>query len=360
VNYYVEMKSETRGKPIVFVHLGLNPTPTLIHFSRLAKGRLNNPRLFLISDHPDRFRGFPGQVIQYKNKHPAIRELERTFPHYKNISGGYWIRTIERLFALDLMKEVLETDESFLHFESDVMSLVTDDIYDLLDVNYEKVAYPRFSKQAGIASILYSPSAKSYEEFLNALFDIVIKAEGWMTDMDLLGIVLNNKDSEELPSCFPVSSFLRDQDGNQVIFDGAALGQYLFGRDPVHTKGKSISGYTNPHFDIDLGKSRWSIKNCESGNKIFISCDENQNMRVANLHVHSKQLIPNMDANEETWIQIMKAANREIPPLEGEYVEDLIHKMPVPFRDKVSRAFEKGIYSVLKEKTRNTLLRKNE
>lgn len=356
----MDMKSETRGRPIVFVQLGLNPTPTLIHFSRLAKGLLNNSRLFLITDHPDRFGDFPGHVIQYQSKHPAIRELERTFPHYKNISGGYWIKTIERLFALELMKEVLENDESFLHFESDVMSLVTEEIFELLDINYQKVAYPRFSKQAGIASILYSPSIQCYREFLDILFDIIMKAENWMTDMDLLGSALNNKDSEELPSHFPLSNFFQDQDGNQIIFDGLALGQYLFGRDPVHTKGKAVSGYANPHFGIDLGNSHWNIKNCESINKIFISCDENQNMRVANLHVHSKQLIPNVDGSEDTWIQITKAANREIPPLVGAYVEDLIHAMPVAFRDRVSRAFEKGIYSVLKEKTRNTFLRKNE
>lgn len=351
------MQSEIRGKPIVFVHLGLNPTPTLIHFSGLAKERLNNPRLFLISDHPDRFRDFPGQLIQYKNKHPAIRELEQTFPHYKNISGGYWIRTIERLFALDLMKDVLENDESFLHFESDVMSLVTDEIYNLLDFNYEKVAYPRFSKQAGIASILYSPTSKSYEEFLNALFDIVIKAEGWMTDMDLLGIALNNKDSEELPSYFPLSNLIIDRDGNQIIFDGAALGQYLFGRDPVHTKGKPISGYANPNFNLDFGTSRWDIKNYGGYNEIFMSCANYQNLRVANLHVHSKQLIPKMIDNDDTWTQFLKAANRMIPPLEGEYVEDLIHTKPVPFKDKVGRAFEKGILSVLKDKTKNILAR---
>lgn len=353
------MKTETAGKPIVYVHLGPNPTPTLIHFSRLSKECLNNSRLYLISDRPDQFREFTGQVIQYKSKHSAIRELERKFPHYKNISGGYWIKTIERLFALDSMKEVLEIDESFVHFESDVMSLLTDELYELLDLNYEKVAYPRFSKEAGIASILYSPSAKSYEEFLNALTNIILNSKSWMTDMDLLGTALENKDAQELPSFLPLSKFLGDRNGNQIIFDGAALGQYLFGRDPVHTEGKALSGFMNPNSVIDFRTSFWNIQDYGSDEAVFISLNESSNLRVANLHVHSKQLIPEVDANDSRWIQIINAANQAIPPIVGEYVEDFIHTKPVTLRDKVSLAFEKGIYSILKEKIRTTLLGKN-
>jgi len=353
------MKTKTAGKPIVYVHLGPNPTPTLIHFSRLSRERLNNSRLFLITDCPDQFREFSGQVIQYKRKHSAIRELELKFPHYKNISGGYWIKTIERLFALDSMKEVLEIDESFVHFESDVMSLLTDELYELLDLNYEKVAFPRFSKTAGIASILYSPSAKSYEEFLNALSSMVANSQSWMTDMDLLGMALENRDAQELPSFFPLNTFLGDQNGNQIIFDGAALGQYLFGRDPVHTNGKALSGFINPNSTINFVTSRWRIEDYGSNDAVFILLEENKNLRAANLHVHSKQLIPEVDAQDNNWIQIINAANQAIPPLEGEHVEDFIHTKPVAFRDKVSRAFEKGIYSVLKEKIRTTLSGKN-
>jgi hypothetical protein len=353
------MKTETAGKPIVYVHLGPNPTPTLIHFSRLSKGRLNNARLFLITDCPDQFREFTGQIIQYKSKHSAIRELERKFPHYKNISGGYWIKTIERLFALDSMKEVLESNESFVHFESDVMSLLTDELFSVLDLNYEKVAYPRFSKKAGIASILYSPSAESYEEFLNALSNIILSSKGWMTDMDLLGIALENRDAQELPSFYPLKKFLGDQKGNQIIFDGAALGQYLFGRDPVHSDGKALSGFINPNSLLDFRTSRWSIQEFGSGDAVVISPKESNNLRVANLHVHSKQLIPEVNANDSSWIQIIKAANQVIPPLVGEYVEDFIHTKPVRLRDKLSRAFERGIYSMIKEKLRITLLGKN-
>lgn len=353
------MKTETTGKPIVYVHLGPNPAPTLIHFSRLSKERLNNSRLYLISDRPDQFREFTGKVIQYKSKHSAIREIERKFPHYKNISGGYWIKTIERLFALDAMKEVLEIDESFVHFESDVMSLLTDELYELLDLNYEKVAYPRFSKNAGIASILYSPSAKIYEEFLAALTNIILNSKSWMTDMDLLGTALENMDTEELPSFLPLSKFLLDHNGNQIIFDGAALGQYLFGRDPVHTEGKATSGFMNPNSVIDFRSSCWSIKDYGSDEAVFISLNETNNLRVANLHVHSKQLIPEVDANDSGWIQIINAANQVIPPIVGEYVEDFIHTRPVTLRDKVRRAFEKGIFLTLKDKIRITLLGKN-
>jgi hypothetical protein len=77
---------------------------------------------------------------------------------------------------------------------------------------------------------------------------------------------------------------------NNSIFDAAAIGVFLLGNDPYHTKGKIVTGNKNLWSAIDYTKEKFIWKKDErSRNKPYI-WDGEKWLLINNLHVHSKAL----------------------------------------------------------------------
>jgi hypothetical protein len=330
---------------VVYVHLGQNLAPTLIPFSRLIRSQLSDVDLYLITDFPTNWKEFPGTIIKYDKKlrTKGFDRYAKKFHVFEKISGGYWLFAVERLFAIHLLSRYI--NGPVIHLESDVYPIFSPELIETLYVRVDKVAVPRYSGSRGIASILYIKSLADYLEVLNhLLFILNLNTKTLLSDMDLLGVALNKKIIEELPT-YPSDSWEVNFNGDfrHVIFDAAALGQYLFGQDPFHTDGFRISGYKNPDFKIDLGNYKWNLTEDSTKHTSLNLEMSGKRFYPVNLHIHSKELLPPLDLNNTRWIRAIEEGNGHIERLRSEKVLNTIHSKPIELSNRLRLAQRTGM-----------------
>jgi hypothetical protein len=328
---------------ITFVHLGKNPSPTLFKAAEVAQHSAPRAEVCLISDQQNLLREFPGTSYQYSSEivEPYLASFVKKNKELKSLSGGYWLNTIARLFALAQVARVAP-NESMIHLESDVYLYASDDDLSRFSFSQETVSYPRLSRTRGIASFLFIPNLVALESFLLSLKTILSQNTAVINDMDLLGHALNLGIATELPS---VPTFAEERLKCNFIFDGAALGQYLLGVDPVHTSGSVVSGFQNSDYPIEISKLRWSIPKPGS---ICMSY-HNVEHKLVTLHAHSKELLEPPDPSSTRWRQIINEANLDLPrEVRIRDFVDVYHDVP-PFFDRVRVARKNGFSIYLRK-----------
>lgn len=341
------------GLASVFVHLGGNPSPQLSSMASAAKKINPSTDLFLITDQPDSWREFPGKLIEYSmsKRSKLLLKLARKNREMEEIAGGYWFYTLERIYALDCIYSEIGLDEPFLHYESDVLPLIQECDSQLFRAKNLRTAVPRFSTNRGIASVLYSPSQQDFRRVLTYFNEYLMEKNSNINDMDLLGAALNGGIIDELPT-LPEKAWI-DSKGKKVIFDGAALGQYLFGQDPFHTQNRRVSGFINPDFSEDLSKWNWNLISLEDKSVILEVSANDMDYRILNLHIHSK-LILKEPSFDPIWIRAIYEANRVIPREVGELAPNIIHTSRVTLRNRFRLARKRGlVLSLLSYISRN-------
>ncbi len=336
-------------RPVVaFVHLGGNPSPTLLSMANAVKTRVNEVRVFLVTDFPNNWDEFPGEIVEYDpaQRSSFILKFIKKYPELKSMAGGYWLYALERLFALKSIYSILPSDSHFVHLESDVLSLLNEADFELMAKKVQRVACPRFSDERGVASIFFVPSQREFDKAIESFIQILNGPSSPTNDMDLLGICLNNNIIDELPS-LPKDAWENSQ-GERLVFDGAAYGQYLFGQDPFHTDGKRISGFQNPDFGINLQQAKWSIVEPHEGgaSHLLFSFKENE-YRVLNLHIHSKLSLTSPSFNSRRWVVAIHEANGEIERLSDPYEPNHIHTLKVSILNRIRIASRKGLVRTL-------------
>ena len=328
---------------LVLVHLGKNPSPILIEMAELATKRLDDSKVFLVTDHPSDWANFPGKVISYSrdDRNNYLASFIRKNPELEQIAGGYWLYSLERLFALQKIYEHVSSNEAVLHYESDVLLLLNEIDFDLMINNCSKCACPRFSKDRGIASVFFIPNYFELSSFLNSLQLILSRKNIPTNDMELLGVCLNEEIVYELPS-LPNDSWQKPT-GEKVVFDGAAYGQYLFGQDPFHTGSRRISGFQNPDFPLDLSQLNWEISaeaNSESEDILYKR--NNDQYKILNLHLHSKIQTGAVNSRNPLWVQAINEANGKTHRIPGEMETNLIHTQKIGLVNRIRIARRKG------------------
>lgn len=329
---------------LALVHLGKNPSPILMEMAQLALQRLEGSSIFLVTDNPDDWANFPGKIINYSrlDRDNYVTALLQKFPELERVAGGYWLYTLERLSALQKVYEYVGFDEAVLHFESDVLLLLNHSDLDLIVRICKKCACPRFSKDRGIASIFFVPDHSKMSLFLDSVEVILARNNHPMNDMELLGVCLNENVIVELPS-LPKNAW-KNSSGENLVFDGAAYGQYLFGQDPFHTGGRRISGFQNPDFPLDLTSLDWKIskdKNSKS-QSVFISQNDIE-YRILNLHLHSKIRLNSASTEDAQWKQAVDEANGVSPRTYGGIEANFIHTQKISFLDRLRLARRRGV-----------------
>jgi hypothetical protein len=321
-----------------------------MEMAELATQRLADSKVFLITDHPNDWVTFPGKVISYSRKDRSnyLTSLIRKNPELEQIAGGYWLYSLERLFALQKIYEYVRSDEVVLHYESDVLLLLNESDFDLMVQVCSKCACPRFSKERGIASLFFIPNHYELSSFLNSLKQILSRKNFPTNDMELLGLCLNENIVDELPS-LPNDSWTKPT-GEKIVFDGAAYGQYLFGQDPFHTGGRRISGFQNPDFAIELSQLNWKISDVlDSENKSLAYAYKQEQYRVLNLHLHSKIRVGAIDSGSALWAQAINEANGKTHRVPGELEENLIHTQKITIVNRLRIARRKGLSKSIAE-----------
>jgi hypothetical protein len=306
----------------------------------------HNPdiELALITDLPEQHSSFPGKLIEYRSSeiNPWINKFVSKRREIEEIAGGYWLYTLERIFALRAILPVLE-DQIFIHVESDVYMNISEYSAQQIARQLNALAVPRFSADRGIASIMIAPSRDCLITGLNDLQDLLLSDSSIDNDMTLLGLALNNQILAELPTN-PTKPLLilgcNDQE-IRVLFDGAALGQYLLGQDPFHTDGRRISGYINQETDFDASGFKYALRQSQQSPTESLYINENE---ILNIHVHSKMVLPPISSNAEIWIQAIGEANGTLQRKYGDYTEDTIHSQKISVVNRIRIAKRRGLF----------------
>ena len=356
------MEDELKNKPledsllVVLVHLGKNPSKTLIPYVKLNKQVCEKYEFALITDRPGDWKEFPGTIIEFDESHLGryFKQLQEEFNDYLDVAGGYWLFTLKRLWARSALQIYFPKNTRFIHIESDVLLLA--DAQTILSAtrNVTKTAVPRYSLELGIASILYAPSINQYLEDLLFLESILMHEHKWLTDMHVLGIALNSGTFCELQSGPREHSSTQADPtlGQQQIFDGAAIGQFLFGQDPVHNSGSSITGYINPFYGFDVTQGIWKIeRNSKYKSELLWEIDSSR-YQILSIHVHSKAPIANFVGTDPIWSLIIDSANSKHRTIYDQGSIDYIHTQKTPLRARLRIIVRKGVYKSMKARVR--------
>jgi hypothetical protein len=232
-------------------------------------------------------------------------DSEQSFSPYKSnvlskvdssFRDGFWVSTTMRFFYIHALIQLFHIENVF-HIENDIMMYVPFvNIFEktITSSNSDKVWMIKDAATRVIPSLLFFPTAKCSSNLVSFIVEITVNTPNFLNDMNILGMY---------PDAFYFSIF-PSTDG--IIYDGAAIGQYLGGIDirnvPELNSPEAI--FHNNTFGFINETSRFKPNTCwfsKSAIKTdrhtapikLITCkpsdDKPVNM-VANLHMHSKQL----------------------------------------------------------------------
>lgn len=303
---------------IVFVHLG-SELPRWSCDALTQAALFNGCPIYLLAD-ADALRaaklpqGVRGVALEEIGLSEQQREFRELWPADSGFRDGFWTYTTERFFALDSFVQHAQL-EHVVHLENDVM------LYADLDKLVPKLA-SRYTGMAGtfdndhrcIPGLLYVADPLCLADLTDFILSALEHArslpqqesEG-INDMVLLAAWRAHfpDDMGALPIVPPdYPALLRSQAGNVpgdaalywnnfdalgMVFDAAALGQYLGGVDPRNRPPPS-HGFINEGcvFDPRLVKPR--MEPGADGLRRPVIETPGGIRPVANLHVHSKNL----------------------------------------------------------------------
>lgn len=228
----------------------------------------------------------------------AVEELNDNY-NYNNHSkldnqfrNGFWTLTSSRFFYLyELMRKY--NIENVIHLENDV--LIYRNINELENkLDKTKIYLPFDSFTRNIASIMFIPNSNVFKTALD-FYDF------GKNDMENFCSIQKQTNVIEH---FPI--FIDDPNGSseyqfvtrgfnnfRMIFDAAAMGQYLGGVDPQNVGGDT-RGFVNETCIIKYDKYRFVWNEIENIKCPFIVVNDANNYEcfypIFNLHIHSKAL----------------------------------------------------------------------
>ncbi len=337
---------------IVFVQLGKNPSPTLLNFATCAAAGLANLQIILLCDYPNLFADFPGTVIKVDRKFHLgeVKSYFRKHWEFSRISGGYWRYSLERIFVLSQIEQYVTDSTPIIHIESDVLSLIDSKILELMMKNVKKLAVVRYTKDAGIASTIFAPDIHVLNKGLKELARLLAKKKKYVVDMELLGTALNLGLLDELPTYPDEAWALETPLGlppSYVVFDGLHVGQYLFGRDPLHNNGFLETGHKNPSYDWKKFQKGFAVGTKESnrGKGLLLFNYDRKICVCACVHVHSKRLVPLPKSSPEFWEPFINAGNGIEVIFPRVFVKDLIHSSRDPITARIKRLISRKFWN---------------
>jgi len=306
---------------LIYVHLGVNSSPTLLNYSSLVAKDYSNIKCFLISDNPKSWKGFPGEVIDAKsylrNLYPWIWRMK----HYEkfSVAGGYWVNTLSRLFTFELARPFVNPDELVVHVESDNLVFPVPRFIHTLKTSLKKTSICAVENERGIASVVVAPNIENLISSFCQLKEVAFTSKRWLTDMELLGEGLR---SGLLASLTALPLF--GGDGKEmIVFDGFEYGPYLFGLDPIHQGGMSQGGFESPTFRTNGLRGVWGMgKAIESKSDVLRLQNPGETFYLFNLHVHAKLHFDSLRNESPIWRLTIDAANRiqDFPRFENSVV----------------------------------------
>lgn len=265
---------------IVFVHLGDAPAKHL--WLNIAKIRSEFPSVeitvvFSSQRHLKKIQKLDVKPFFYTCK-PADEDLLNGLSHDSSFRNGFWRYSLERLLALAALHEERFSNISILHLESDIL-LLPGFPFESLQM-LPKLAWCKFNETHDVSAILYSPNSAETNWLANTIRkELKINAD--LTDMTVLSVL-----GQKYPTKVNYLPSLHSPESNyfEGVFDGAAIGMWLTGRDP-----RNKFGLIQRHLPLPEGLDNPSLYKFKSSSNIHLEANrENEKKQIYNLHIHSK------------------------------------------------------------------------
>jgi hypothetical protein len=219
----------------------------------------------------------------------------------KNYRGGFWHLCSLRLFYLYSYIQS-KNIKNCLHIENDVMLYKNLTNYEF---NTDKISTTFDCYNRVIPSIIYIPTPDHFkviiEKYNPSLNDMQNLSKFDENIIERLPIYTELKTNEE------TYSVTHNFDKYNIIFDAAAIGQYLSGVDTRNISGDT-RGFVNETCIIKYKPNQffWIKDNINSLYYPYIFIN-NKAIPIFNLHIHSKNLKDFMSLNpiEQKYIKIL-------------------------------------------------------
>lgn len=262
----------------------------LINIKQLI--RLKHKDIFVITNTKffDLFREFKKEIVLVPSEN--LEDIYNYKPG-KNIDNsfrnGFWGLTSKRFFYLySFMK--MRNIENVFHIENDVLIYYNCDILKKA-IDNKKICVPADTFNRSIASVIYIPNC----DVLGLFLDKYNNQANDMVNLSYCQKIMPHM-FDNFPICIQSDKYSTEQafvtrsfKKFNMIFDAAAMGQYLGGIDPRNNPNNTV-GFINETSVIKYDSFQF-IWHTPSDNikKPFIKID-NTFIPIFNLHIHSKKL----------------------------------------------------------------------
>lgn len=234
----------------------------------------------------DKFDEFSDiELIDVMDVYPNY--INETHMYGNSFRNGFWQLCLLRFDVIcGYMKKYNITN--VLHLENDVMLYCN---IDLMFNDANKILLTIDAINRCIPGLMFIPNHELLKEAISNFNRSVNDMINWYNIFiktslcDTLPIMVNDNSTR-------INSIItKNYDKYQMIFDGAAIGQYLGGIDPRNiSENKDTSGFINETCVFKYNKFHitWLLIN---GLKIPHVKINDSYVRIANLHIHSKNLV---------------------------------------------------------------------
>ena len=254
----------------------------------------------------------PISILDIKlNNDPNFNNYKNTitnkFSNFTEFRNGFWVSTTARFYYISMLMQLFNLENVF-HIENDIMLYETPNhIYKYLSKYFDKqdkidkICMVQDAPNRTIPSILFFPNTEAIVELTQYITQELNVSSSFINDMNILGSFPNKY-------MFPImpNQINRKKITKSIIFDGAALGQYLGGVDYKNLPDSDniLTKYNNPSKgfinetsiikanNFTFSNSRVLLDHLHIPIKIKTIREKNTTdfSEIANLHIHSKQL----------------------------------------------------------------------
>ena len=266
---------------IVFVHLGNSSAPHLWVNIKSIKRNFPAVKITVVVN-SDRYKRTLDrlQVTTFKYECTVQdEELLSSLKHNAAFRKGFWRYSLERILALESLHNISGPTVSILHLESDVLLLPGFPIEKFLKKS--ELTWCRFNETHDVSAILFSPNLSSTTWLSNAIRE-EIRDNPSLTDMTVLSLI-----HRKYPDKVNYFSSLYNSESTLFdgVFDGAAIGMWLTGRDPRNKYGLIQRHVSLPEAQDNPEKYRFRV----SPKGELFAMMELRDIQIYNLHIHSKR-----------------------------------------------------------------------
>lgn len=237
-----------------------------------------------------------------------LKHFEKKDKSDVNFRNGFWKFTSMRLFCIYEYMKSRKINNCF-HVENDVMTYLP-----LHTLNMEHKLYLTMDNHDRcIPSIMYIPSYQFMDDLISS-FDFA--------NNDMINLAQFYQKNKHICKAFPIINnqcgiYSENFDEFNMIFDAAAIGQYLGGVDPRNISCNTV-GFVNETCVVDYSKYQFYWINCNGRFVPHIYID--MLIPIANLHIHCKKLC-NFSGSMPKEFNLIKKRNLNL--ITGEKIQSL-------------------------------------